>query len=94
MEEDWGAFTTAGKKKKGKKGKIEPDPLSDPDPIVETVDLGASAGAGANMDDEWGGFTSAKSKKKGKKGKVRDFLLVSLMSQSEVMTTVTCNRRL
>jgi hypothetical protein len=53
--DDWGSFAPVGKGKKGKKGKAEPEPVAEP--VMDTVDLGASATAEtpaeANMDDEW-----------------------------------------
>ena len=73
--DDWGAFTSVGKKKKGKKG-ADPDPISPPPP--EPVDLGASATADANPDDEWLGFSTGKKKKGAKKGKVRALSLFCL----------------
>lgn len=45
VEDDWTGFATAGKKKKGKKGKdAEPEvePPKD-DPILDSVDLGMFA---------------------------------------------------
>ena len=86
MEDDWGAFTTAKPKKKGKKGAFEPEPVAPP---VETI-----AAPEANMDDDWG-FTGAKSKKKGgKKGKVRStfhFWCTTSHCGGGVMVTITCN---
>ena len=69
--DDWGAFTSVGKKKKGKKG-AEPDI---PPPPPEPVDLGASATADALGDDDWG-FSTGKKKKDKKKGKVRSFYFI------------------
>lgn len=57
--DDWGAFATVGKKKKGKKDLDPPLEPAAPDPLVP---------AAADPEDEWG-FSTGK-KKKGKKGKV------------------------
>ena len=75
--DDWGAFTSVGKKKKGKKG-ADPDPIPPPPP--EPVDLGASATADANPDDEWLGFSTGKKKKGAKKGKVRALFCILAVS--------------
>lgn len=81
-----GAFATVGKKKKGKKGKNEPEDIPPPPPPAapesawDTLDLGANATADAGADDDWGGFTTAKTKKKGKKGKVRALSSLGLFS--------------
>ena len=70
--DDWGAFTSVGKKKKGKKA--DPEPIPPPPP--EPVDLGASATADANPEDEWLGFSTGKKKKGAKKGKVCAVFLI------------------
>ncbi|TKA67546.1 hypothetical protein B0A55_08643, partial [Friedmanniomyces simplex] len=41
VADDWGAFASVGgKKKKGKKGQPEPEPIAEP--VLDTIDLGAS----------------------------------------------------
>jgi hypothetical protein len=73
MDDEWGSFATAGKKKKGKKGKLaEPEPLPEPEPepIAEPEPEPEPAPAPeAPADDMWG-FSTTSKKKKGKKGKV------------------------
>ncbi|KAK1066632.1 hypothetical protein LTR74_007002 [Friedmanniomyces endolithicus] len=73
--DDWGAFASVGgKKKKGKKGQPEPEPVADP--VLDTIDLGESGTLDAtpptatepDAADEWG-FSGGKKKKGAKKGK-------------------------
>jgi hypothetical protein len=82
MDDEWGSFATAGKKKKGKKGKVaEPEPLPEPEPEPEPPapepEPEPAAAPEAVADDMWGFATTTK-KKKGKKGKVshRSFIRI------------------
>lgn len=83
--DDWGAFTSVGKKKKGKKEADIPPPPPEP------VDLGASATADALGDDDWG-FSTGKKKKDKKKGKVRSFFAF-LTPCFALCTTVACDAK-
>ncbi|TKA80427.1 hypothetical protein B0A55_03398 [Friedmanniomyces simplex] len=75
VADDWGAFASVGgKKKKGKKGQPEPEPIAEP--VLDTIDLDASGTLDAtpatatepDPGDEWG-FSSGKKRKGAKKGK-------------------------
>ena len=85
MDDEWGSFATAGKKKKGKKGKVaEPEPLPEPEPEPEPPaepepEPEAAPAPEAPADDMWGFSTSSK-KKKGKKGKVSHVSLFMYLS--------------
>ena len=87
--DDWGAFTSIGKKKKGKKG-AEPE-IPPPPPAPEPMDLGASGTADGGEDD-WTGFSTGKKKKTAKKGKVRVTLLNSI-GVCAIWTTTTCTTK-
>jgi hypothetical protein len=90
MEDDWGSFATAGKKKKGKKGKVaEPEPLPElepepPAPEPEPEPEPAAAAPDAAADDMWGFATTTK-KKKGKKGKVSQLSLTCSLYAFKVL---------
>lgn len=79
-DDDWGAFATVGKKGKKKKGKAEPEPVPDPpkepEPAMDTIDLGASANADAI--DDWGAFATV-----GKKKKVWDLRLRAICTGAD-----------
>jgi len=88
MEDEWGSFATAGKKKKGKKGKVaepEPVPEPEPEPVAEPEPEPAPAAPEAAADDMWG-FSTTSKKKKGKKGKVShvSFIRVSCGESSRI----------
>lgn len=82
VEDDpWGSFATAGKKKKGKKGKVaEPEPVPEPEPEPEPPAAEPEpepAAPEAAADDVWGFTTSSKKKKK--KGKVSRFTYIRVL---------------
>jgi outer membrane biosynthesis protein TonB len=85
MDDEWGSFATAGKKKKGKKGKVaEPEPVPDPEPEPEPPaepepEPEPAPAPEAPADDVWG-FSTTSKKKKGKKGKVSQVSLFMYLS--------------
>jgi hypothetical protein len=85
MDDEWGSFATAGKKKKGKKGKVaEPEPVLEPEPEPEPPaepepEPEPAPAPEAPADDMWG-FSTTSKKKKGKKGKVSQVSLFMYLS--------------